>query len=350
MKPRRMASLAALALAVATLVGCSAPPRENAAAPARPLDEWLGAWHGVRRADDGSAEPISILVEAVPGGEGQFERLEVDVDPPYVGFVLRSRLDDGGRWVMLYGNASRPAFARLEADVPADGAVTWTSATPGRGRESRLVCSTIEADRWTRTQQVSDDGGATWRVHFTDELVRGPRAPTSDAQAADAVSDARTAAPASDPLASLAGHWTGRNALWLMPTSPVSASSITVDVSVAERTHALAIAYTWADGDTPHDGLLLVARDASGAATGAAWVDSFHTGRGIMTLDAASAPDGGVLLATTYPAPPGPDWGWEIAIVPESRDAWSMVMHNIPPETSGHPTCLAVEAHLVRTE
>ncbi len=42
----------------------------------------------------------------------------------------------------------------------------------GRTRESRVEIERVDANRWRRTQRVSEDGGTTWSVSFTDELER----------------------------------------------------------------------------------------------------------------------------------------------------------------------------------
>ena len=42
--------------------------------------------------------------------------------------------------------------------------------------------------------------------------------------------------------------------------------------------------------------------------------------------------EGIVCVRGTYSAPPGPDWGWQITIEPESEEVFRFLMHNITPE------------------
>jgi hypothetical protein len=115
---------------------------------------------------------MTVHVESLPDGPGQVERLQVQLgDSSYVGFTVRVPSGKDGRWIMVYANSSRETFGRLEGEV-AVGRVTWRSVTPGRKREGRTSIERLDADRWRRTHEVSEDGGKTWRVLFTDELQR----------------------------------------------------------------------------------------------------------------------------------------------------------------------------------
>jgi hypothetical protein len=164
-------------LALALAVGCAGLPGAGSGSLA-----WLrGSWIGVRRdGEDGSEARMTLVVEELPGGAGLVERLQVlGSGEPYTGFATFSRVGSrvgapsgSGRWVMLYANSVRDSFARLEGEVAGDGSATLDSVTPGRTRESRLVLERLDARRCRRTQHVSEDGGATWRVWFVDELTR----------------------------------------------------------------------------------------------------------------------------------------------------------------------------------
>jgi len=157
-------------LAMWLVTGCQVAPR-----PAPALDWLSGDWHGVRRAgDDGSEAPMTVHVESLRGGPEQMERLEVRSDgdaAPYIGFAVYAPSGAAGRWLMRYANSTRRTFSRLEGEVE-KGRVTWHSTTPGRTRDSLVVVERLDADHWRRTNSVSEDGGTTWRVLFTDELER----------------------------------------------------------------------------------------------------------------------------------------------------------------------------------
>ena len=81
--------------------------------------------------------------------------------------------------------------------------------------------------------------------------------------------------------------------------------------------HFASVAYTWSDGASPQEGLLLLAGGASDAEPATAvWVDSWHTGRALMQFSGTVGGDGVLRLNGSYAAPTGPDWGWQIHIHP----------------------------------
>jgi len=46
-------------------------------------------------------------------------------------------------------------------------------------------------------------------------------------------------------------------------------------------------------------------------------------------------------MKSSYAAPPGPDWGWQVRIAPKPRGTFDLVMHNITLEGKAQ---IAVEA------
>jgi hypothetical protein len=157
--------------------GGERPAAETAPAPPteRAFDWTLGTWEGVRRdGADGSQAPMTMRVEAILGGAGQIRELEVrHSGGVYRGLSVVAFEREAGRWVEQYVNDVHGRFVRLEGE-PEDGSArsVWRSVAPERRRESRLVSERLGPDRWRRTQSVSEDGGATWRVLWTDELER----------------------------------------------------------------------------------------------------------------------------------------------------------------------------------
>ena len=130
-----------------------------------------------------------------------------------------------------------------------------------------------------------------------------------------------------DHLAPMLGRWQGTNRLRLMPTDEYQPSTATATVTVT-AVRFVSIAYTWFDGDTPQDGLLLLAGDATADGASAVWVDSFHTGPTWMTFSGGLGEGDELQLRGSYPAESGPDWGWHIHVRP--RDA-VITMHNLVP-------------------
>jgi len=131
-----------------------------------------------------------------------------------------------------------------------------------------------------------------------------------------------------DHLAALTGERQGTNRFRLMPDDEYATSAATASVSVTAA-RFVSIGYTWADGATGHDGLLLVAGEATEDGASAVWVDSFHTGPSWMTFTGGVV-DGELRLVGSYPAPPGPDWGWHIRVRPQDA---TITMHNVVPGT-----------------
>ncbi len=142
----------------------------------------------------------------------------------------------------------------------------------------------------------------------------------------------------------LAGSWKGTKDLYLSPPpeSPLS-SPCALAAAVIAGGSFLQFSYTWTYEGAEQTGLLLFGYDEENAAS-AAWVDSFHMSSRIMycTGDAAA---GAVKVRGSYAAPPGPDWGWTIAIKAASASELQVVMHNISPEGEEY---LAVEANFTR--
>ena len=141
--------------------------------PERALDWQTGTWTGVRRdAGDGSEARMVMRVASILGGAGQSREIEIVHDGgTYRGFAVQVFDPDESVWRRRYVNDVRRTFASLEGTTD-EGGSTWRSTTPGRSRESRLVSRRRGADGWLRTLSFSTDGGATWDVLWSDELVR----------------------------------------------------------------------------------------------------------------------------------------------------------------------------------
>jgi len=128
-----------------------------------------------------------------------------------------------------------------------------------------------------------------------------------------------------DRVSPLLGRWQGTNRLRLMPTDDYQSSVATATVGVTAA-RFVSIAYTWADGDAPQDGLILLGGSADELS--AVWVDSWHTGPTWMTFTGGDGDAETLRLLGSYAAPTGPDWGWQIHVRP--RDA-VITMHNVVP-------------------
>ncbi len=146
-------------------------------------------------------------------------------------------------------------------------------------------------------------------------------------------------------LEDLKGEWTGDNRLWLSPGEPARLSETTAWIASTAQGRFVTIRYTWADQGRPQDGLMVIGVQAPGGAVDAFWVDSWHMGDKFMACRGSVGQDGVVSVQGTYAAPPGPDWGWRIAVIPEARSAFRIKMYNLSPDGE---EMLAVEAAYTR--
>jgi hypothetical protein len=142
-----------------------------------------------------------------------------------------------------------------------------------------------------------------------------------------------------DALRAAAGNWRGTCTLQ-DPHSGV-ADETPSTASVIPTQDGVRLDYTWSYRGKPQEGSILFG--TGGAAVTARWTDTWHTGSQPMACAGAS-PDGRTLsVRGTYAAPPGPDWGWRIDVIP-GGEAPRVVMHNVWPREQGGREDLAVEA------
>jgi hypothetical protein len=116
-------------------------------------------------------------------------------------------------------------------------------------------------------------------------------------------------------------------------------------VALVAQQKFLSVRYSWEYEGAPQDGLLLVGFNSQGQVEQAVWVDSWHMNDQMMLMSGESSSGGTVTLSGSYPAPPGPDWGWWIEIGPGDEASLKVLMHNVSPEGKPDP---AVEIVLDR--
>ncbi|MEP7155013.1 MAG: DUF1579 family protein [Betaproteobacteria bacterium] len=151
-------------------------------------------------------------------------------------------------------------------------------------------------------------------------------------------------------FSSLSGEWSGTKRLylgWLPEPEVKSASKLTI--AKAARGSFELMDYTWKYDGISQEGLLLIGYDDTQNAVTIAWADSWHMSRKILHCTGSVDADGVMRVAGSYEAPPGPDWGWRIAISVEGdgkiKERLRIVMHNVSPEGKEE---LAVDADFTR--
>lgn len=140
---------------------------------------------------------------------------------------------------------------------------------------------------------------------------------------------------APESLKKLAGKWAGTSRLyrpWLPPEASESESESAASVALAARGKFVTVEYTWAvDGEQQEGLLLLGCEDGADDAT-AVWVDSWHMSDKSLACRGEVDASGAVSVLGSYPAPPGPDWGWRTVVAPGTDGSFAIIMYNITPE------------------
>jgi hypothetical protein len=136
----------------------------------------------------------------------------------------------------------------------------------------------------------------------------------------------------STQLKSLTGKWKGTNKLWLDPAAPAKESESELEISLAINGRFTRLVYGWAYEGETQEGLLLVGSAGQAFQVQAIWMDSWHMQDGFMVCEGSMVPNGGFSVKGTYAAPPGPDWGWRIALALQDTETLQLSMYNITPD------------------
>ena len=145
-------------------------------------------------------------------------------------------------------------------------------------------------------------------------------------------------------LAACAGEWRGTSTLQYPMNSIADESPSTATVTPVIGGRFVRVDYTWAYQGAPHEGSLLIGYEKKADLATACWLDGFHNSDRVMVCTGGIAELGGVSVRGSYAAPPGPDWGWRIDVVPDG-DTLRIIHHNVWPEGKEE---LAVESVYTR--
>jgi hypothetical protein len=148
-----------------------------------------------------------------------------------------------------------------------------------------------------------------------------------------------------DALIAAAGTWRGTSTLRDPHSGIDDASASTAVVTPVLDGRFVRIDYTWSYGGRPQEGSLLIGFQRTAGVATACWIDCFHNGEKVMVCTGSASGDGTLTVRGSYAAPPGPDWGWRIDVMP-GGETLRMVHHNVWPEGKEE---LAVESRYTRT-
>ena len=151
--------------------------------------------------------------------------------------------------------------------------------------------------------------------------------------------------PALGEVIPLNGKWQGTNKLWLSPGEPVRESESLAEISTIAQGQFSEMRYTWAEGGKAQEGRIIIGHAPAGQAVNAVWFDTWHMMDQFMVCAGSVEAEGLVRVKGAYAAPPGPDWGWQIAVEPKWKDQFHLMMYNITPEGESF---LAVETVYTR--
>lgn len=131
-------------------------------------------------------------------------------------------------------------------------------------------------------------------------------------------------------LAKFCGRWQGTNRLWLQPGEPVHESASSAEIRVIAQEQFIEMVYTWSEAGKLQEGRLFLVQTPGSREVKAVWLDTWHLSHQFMTFAGEVDDAGAVTVKGTYPAPEGPDWGWQITLV-SGDGSWRLQMDNITP-------------------
>ncbi|HEX2094358.1 MAG TPA: DUF1579 family protein [Longimicrobiaceae bacterium] len=134
-----------------------------------------------------------------------------------------------------------------------------------------------------------------------------------------------------DALLACAGYWHGTSTL-LDPSCGVAEESLSrATVAPVLDGRFVRLDYTWSYQGAPQEGSLLLGMDPKTSLSSAHWIDTWHMGRAVMACQGGASNSGALSVRGSYAAPPGPDWGWRIDVIPEEEGMLRVTMFNISP-------------------
>lgn len=148
-----------------------------------------------------------------------------------------------------------------------------------------------------------------------------------------------------DAFTQTAGGWKGTKTVWPGPGADAISSDVWLDARLAARGKSLVLSYDWTASGEAQQGELGFSLSTDLAAAQGWWIDSWHNDDAVMQLTGRVTESNVVMLSGTFPAPDGPDWGWDIQISTTETEM-DIVMWVIPPGETG---MLGVRYELIKS-
>lgn len=139
-----------------------------------------------------------------------------------------------------------------------------------------------------------------------------------------------------ESLAAIAGSRAGSNTLQDPFSGQPEETPSELTITPVLDGRFVRVDYTWAYRGAPQSGSILLGFEPKTAAVSGYWIDSWHMGHAALTCPGTATADGGIVLRGSYPAPPGPDWGWRITVA-TAGDAIRITHTNLEPDGSESP-------------
>lgn len=146
-----------------------------------------------------------------------------------------------------------------------------------------------------------------------------------------------------EKLAACAGTWQGTNRLYDPNNNqqPDDTPSTLIVTPMLDG-RFVRLEYTWSYQGQAQSGAMMLGHENEANVDTAYWVDTWHNGDKGMLLRGPAGDGDSITVVGAFPAPPGPDWGWDVILTPKPGEAFGIVMHVYTPEGEQGP---AVEAN-----
>lgn len=148
-------------------------------------------------------------------------------------------------------------------------------------------------------------------------------------------------------LGALVGGWAGLTRTWFRPGELADESETVGSFEAVLGGRFLVHEYRGAMMGEALEGRATLGFDMSQDRFVCAWVDSFHTGTGLMLSDGKRGVTDTISVLGTYDAGDGSGWGWRTTFAQPTADELVVAHCNLPP---GVEEYLAVETRYRRVE